>query len=94
MWYEREILIYKENIFIAENIYIGRTDISYETFPVIRSVKKYSTVEEIVGIPNTMELLREVNGENEIGLVWRESDWQKPKDLSFNSFLVIVQKIQ
>ena len=41
-----------------------------------------------------MELLREVNGENEIGLVWRESDWQKPKDLSFNSFLVIVQKIQ
>lgn len=63
------------------------SDVSYESIPVICSEKKYDTVEEIVGIPNTMELLREVDDGDEFGMVWREKDWQSPNDLSFNSFL-------
>ena len=66
---------------------IEESDVSYESVPIISSVIKFDTVEEIVGIPDTMELLRTVEDEDEIGMVWREKDWQSPKNLSFNSFI-------
>ena len=45
------------------------------------------TKEEIIGITDELELIREVDRGPEIGLVWRKRDWEmREKDLSINSF--------
>ncbi|KOP70337.1 hypothetical protein AMS59_20045 [Lysinibacillus sp. FJAT-14745] len=45
------------------------------------------TNEEIIGITDELELIREVDRGPEIGIVWRKRDWEmKEKDLSMNSF--------
>lgn len=45
------------------------------------------TVEEIVGIPSHMEIIREVDMGEETGIVWRDPDWKmEEQDLSIDSF--------
>ncbi|MGE7694603.1 YcdB/YcdC domain-containing protein [Lysinibacillus sp. NPDC094177] len=45
------------------------------------------TNEEIIGITDELELIREVDMGPEIGIVWRKRDWKmSDKDLSVNSF--------
>lgn len=45
------------------------------------------TNEEIIGITDELELIREVDRGPEIGMVWRKRDWEmREKDLSMNSF--------
>lgn len=53
-----------------------------------RVIYKDLSIEEIVGIPESMEVIREVDAGDEIGRVWRNPDWKmKEKDLSSASFL-------
>ncbi len=45
------------------------------------------TNEEIIGITDTMEILREVDLDEELGIVWREQDWTPARgDLSWDAF--------
>jgi len=45
------------------------------------------TNEEIIGITDELELIREVDTGPELGIVWRKRNWEmKEKDLSMNSF--------
>ncbi|KMY33238.1 hypothetical protein ACZ11_07655 [Lysinibacillus xylanilyticus] len=45
------------------------------------------TNEEIIGITDELELIREVDMGPEIGIVWRKRDWKmREQDLSMNSF--------
>lgn len=58
----------------------------YEPFPKIEVSLKSEKIEDIIGIPSSMELLRQVDQGDEIGLVWREKDWQSSNDRSFEGF--------
>lgn len=52
------------------------------------NVQTERPVEEIIGITDTMEKLREVDWGEEIGIVWRERGWNfTNEDLSFESYL-------
>lgn len=60
----------------------------YEALPPLQENKPTEkTIEEIVGITESMEVLREVDMGEETGVVWRDRDWKmKEKDLSLDSF--------
>ncbi|PYF08326.1 YcdB/YcdC domain-containing protein [Ureibacillus chungkukjangi] len=50
--------------------------------------KEEASIEEVIGIPAEMEVIRKVELEKEVGIVWRERGWkQSKKDLSVDSFL-------
>ncbi len=52
--------------------------------PIIRT---HLSIEEVVGISERMEVIREVDMGEEMGIVWRERDWEmKEKDLSVDGF--------
>ncbi len=52
--------------------------------PIIRTLL---SVEEVVGISERMEIIREVDMGEETGIVWRERDWEMTEqDLSVDSF--------
>ncbi|WP_342429704.1 YcdB/YcdC domain-containing protein [Neobacillus sp. FSL H8-0543] len=62
---------------------------SYVTLapPTSTIIRKYLSNEEIIGITEQMEVIREVDMGEEIGIVWRERDWEmKEEDLSINGF--------
>ncbi|MGM9951715.1 MAG: PepSY domain-containing protein [Lysinibacillus sp.] len=45
------------------------------------------TKEELIGIPDTMDIIREVDWGDEVGIVWRERGWMPDEDdLSFEAF--------
>ncbi|WP_431027187.1 YcdB/YcdC domain-containing protein [Lysinibacillus sp. LZ02] len=53
------------------------------------NVDKQLSTEEIIGITDNMEILREVNWGGEIGIVWRDKDWEmKKEDHSMNGFFM------
>ncbi|MFS0864336.1 YcdB/YcdC domain-containing protein [Fredinandcohnia sp. 179-A 10B2 NHS] len=60
----------------------------YETLPLLQENQQNDkTIEEIVGITENMEVLREVDMGEETGIVWRNRDWKmEEKDLSLDSF--------
>ena len=50
-------------------------------------IRKDLSNEEIIGISEQMEIIREVDMGEETGIVWRERDWEmKEEDLSMNGF--------
>jgi len=52
-------------------------------------LRKELTNEEIIGITERMEVIREVDMQNETGIVWRDRDWEmKEQDLSINGFFI------
>lgn len=52
-------------------------------------VRKELTTEEIIGITERMDVIREVDMQNETGIVWRDRDWEKKEqDLSINGFFI------
>lgn len=62
---------------------------SYGTLPAlpINKIANAFTNEELIGITDELELIREVDRGLEIGIVWRKRDWEmREKDLSMNSF--------
>ena len=83
---------YKANA-LKPTLTIEHEEDEQETYiPVTASSKplisKDLSIEEIVGIPNSMEVIREIDAGDEIGRVWREPNWQmKEKDLSSTNFL-------
>jgi len=51
--------------------------------------RKELTNEEIIGITERMEVIREVDMHTETGIVWRNRDWEmKEQDLSINGFFI------
>lgn len=62
---------------------------SYAALPSLPTnmIANEFTNEEIIGITDELELIREVDRGTEIGIVWRKRDWEmSEKDLSMNSF--------
>jgi len=58
-------------------------------FPNAEVIKKQATIEEIIGMADCMIKLREVEiDENTLVIVWREKDWQAPKDKTMESFFL------
>lgn len=58
-------------------------------FPQVNKLTKKTTIEEIIGIPDTMEKVREsLVNPGILGIVWREKAWQAPEDKSFESYLM------
>lgn len=58
-------------------------------FPNTEAVEKRATIEEVIGVSAEMVKLREVElDENTLVFVWREKDWQAPKDKTMESFLL------
>ena len=58
-------------------------------FPNTEVVEKRTTIEEVIGIADGMVKLREVEiDENTLVIVWRERDWQAPKDKIMESLLL------
>ncbi|MEG0258864.1 MAG: DUF4901 domain-containing protein [Lysinibacillus sp.] len=56
-------------------------------FPITKYVHEDLSIEEILGIPESMEIIREVDMEEETGIVWRDREWEeKESDLSMNGF--------
>ncbi|MEC1177034.1 DUF4901 domain-containing protein [Metasolibacillus meyeri] len=65
-------------------------DVSKETylpFPSVQPQIKRCTLEEIIGIPDSMQRIREEEIENLIVIVWRDQSWQSPHDLTFEGFI-------
>ncbi|WP_163969801.1 YcdB/YcdC domain-containing protein [Oceanobacillus halotolerans] len=57
------------------------------TPPSTTNVRKDLSIEDIVGITDRMEVIREVDMGEETGIVWRDQDWEmKERDLSINGF--------
>lgn len=57
------------------------------TPPDDTTTHKDLSVEEIIGITERMEVIREVDMGEETGIVWRDRDWEmKEKDLSMSGF--------
>ncbi|MDF2855770.1 MAG: hypothetical protein K0Q87_1621 [Neobacillus sp.] len=55
--------------------------------PTNTIIQKKLSNEEIIGISEQMEVIREVDMGEETGIVWREQDWEmKEEDLSMNGF--------
>lgn len=56
--------------------------------PFLAPVEKQEcNKEELIGITETMELVREIDCGDEVGIVWRESGWERDEDdLSFEAF--------
>ena len=53
------------------------------------AISKDLSIEEIVGIPKTMEVIRELDAGDKIGRVWRNPEWKKKeKDLLTTNFLI------
>ncbi|WP_391372549.1 YcdB/YcdC domain-containing protein [Lysinibacillus sp. KU-BSD001] len=53
------------------------------------TVDKQLSIEEIIGITDNMEIIREVDWDYEIGIVWRDKEWaMKKEDYSMNSFFM------
>ncbi|UFT98374.1 DUF4901 domain-containing protein [Radiobacillus kanasensis] len=61
---------------------------SYVPLPVLgNKIARFQTLEETIGIPDNMEIIREVDMGDETGVVWRDRNWKnKEKDLSINGF--------
>lgn len=62
---------------------------TYTPLPVLdkRDMPEHLSVEEIVGIPSHMEIIREVDMGEETGIVWRDPNWEmEEQDLSVDSF--------
>ncbi|MFF2176018.1 YcdB/YcdC domain-containing protein [Lysinibacillus sp. NPDC058147] len=62
---------------------------SYAALPSLPTnmIANEFTNEEIIGITDELELIREVDRGPEIGIVWRKRDWEmREKDLSLNNF--------
>lgn len=61
---------------------------SFIPFPKVSVFKKRATIEEIIGVSDSMVKLREVEvDENTLGIVWREKAWQAPTDKTMENFL-------
>lgn len=55
--------------------------------PSSTTVRKDLSIEDIIGITEKIEVIREVDMGEETGIVWRERDWEmKESDLSINGF--------
>ncbi|MGE7935049.1 sigma-70 family RNA polymerase sigma factor [Viridibacillus arvi] len=62
---------------------------SFTKFPYVQPLEKQTTLENIIGVTDCMEKLREVEmDENTLGIVWRKKDWKAPKDKSMKNFLL------
>ncbi len=61
---------------------------TYVSLPPPHSVmRKDVSIEEIIGITEEMEIIREVDWGEETGIVWRNRDWKmEENDLSMNSY--------
>src|SRR5690606_28968046 len=58
-------------------------------FPNTAASEKRATIEEVISVSEGMIKLREVEiDENTLVSVWRESDWQAPKDKTMESFFL------
>ncbi|MDN7228525.1 sigma-70 family RNA polymerase sigma factor [Planococcus sp. N064] len=58
-------------------------------FPNVAAVEKKATIEEAIGVPEEMIKLQEVEiDENTLVAVWRERDWQAPKDKTMESLFL------
>lgn len=67
---------------IEEDVY------SFIKFPNVQPFEMQTTLENIIGVTDSMEKLREVEvDENTLGIVWREKNWQAPADKSMENFL-------
>ncbi len=61
--------------------------VSLLPFPKVATLEKQATIEDIIGIPDSMEKLREIElDDNKLAIVWRDKDWQAPKDKTMDSF--------
>jgi hypothetical protein len=59
------------------------------TPPSNTNVRKDVSNEEIIGITEGMEVIREVEMEDAVGIVWRDRDWErKDKDLSAENYFL------
>lgn len=68
---------------IEEDVY------SFIKFPNVQPFKMQTSLENIIGVTECMEKLREVEiDEHTIGIVWRNKDWQAPADKSMENFLL------
>ncbi|WP_373893172.1 YcdB/YcdC domain-containing protein [Virgibacillus sp. CBA3643] len=57
------------------------------TPPSSRTVHKDLSIEDIIGVTEKLEIIREVDMEEETGIVWRDRDWEmKDNDLSIDDF--------
>lgn len=62
---------------------------SFTKFPYVKPLEKQKTLENIIGVTDCMEKLREIEiDENTLGIVWRKKDWKAPKDKSMENFLL------
>lgn len=58
-------------------------------FPDTAPSDKQETIEEVIGVTKEMKKLREVElDENTLVAVWREKDWQAPKDKTMESLIL------
>ncbi|MBP3950906.1 YcdB/YcdC domain-containing protein [Bacillus suaedae] len=66
-------------------------EVSEKTIPLsspsYKAIEADLTLNEIIGIPDDMEIIREVDMGEETGVVWRDKNWQATvQDLSINGF--------
>ncbi|HDR7855148.1 DUF4901 domain-containing protein [Bacillus paranthracis] len=57
------------------------------TPPSSTTVQRDLSIEEIIGITGRMEVIRKIDMGEEVGIVWRDRDWEmQERDLSINDF--------
>ncbi|WP_274308803.1 YcdB/YcdC domain-containing protein [Solibacillus daqui] len=62
---------------------------SFIPFPKVSAFEKRTTIEEIIGVSDSMIKLREFElDENTLVIVWREKDWRAPAEKTMENFLL------
>ena len=61
----------------------------FAPLPNVSTTSREETIESIIGIPPSMEIVRQSEIEEGVqSIVWREKEWQAPNDKSMNSFIL------
>ncbi|MER1986662.1 MAG: YcdB/YcdC domain-containing protein [Solibacillus sp.] len=61
---------------------------TFVPFPKIVPTERMTTMEQIIGIPDSMEIVRKSEMEHSLKIVWREKHWQAANDKSLDSYML------
>lgn len=74
---------------VEDSEYIEETPTIYVDIPDVQLDEPLATIEEIIGIPSSMELIREEeNEQGYVAKVWRDKAYEPPQDKSMDQFVL------